>query len=151
MDFAIFGSTETEFPSESKISLLFESFSIPILPRFGVLMNLHAMILSSVAVAVMAIWNDLKGSILIDLWSHLIPCFLVGFVCGALSIAFGFLSSLVAQRLQTKARLSVLVYLSHSSGALVSAAVSLMALSNLVFIGAIGGGLFLTCRQLLLS
>jgi hypothetical protein len=109
------------------------------------------MIVSTVAVVVMAIWNDLKGSVLIDLWTHLIPCFLVGLVCGALSIAFGLLSSLIAQRLQTKARLSTFVYLCQSSGALASAALSLMALSNLVFIGAIGGGLFLTCRQLLQS
>lgn len=152
MVFASFWSDETEVRSESSINLLFESFSIPILPRFGVLMNLHAMILSSVTVVVMAIWNDLKGSLLIDLWSHLIPCFLVGLVCGVLSIAFGFLSSLVAQRQRTAAsRVSAFASLCQSSGALVSAAVSLMAISNLVFVVATGGGLFLTCRQLIQS
>jgi hypothetical protein len=36
-------------------------------------------------------------------------------------------------------------------GALVSAAILLMALSNLVFVPAAGGGLFVTRRQLLQS
>jgi hypothetical protein len=134
---------------ESGAELWFETFSVPILPKVGVLTNLHAMLVASVGVVLLAIWNDLKGTELIYLWSHTIPCFFVGLMCGMASIALGFVSVHVDE-LAPRAGgwLRGFLELMRSANALTSAALCAMLLSNLIFIAATSYAIFVTWRAL---
>lgn len=129
--------------------LWFETFSVPILPRVGVLTNLHAMLVASVSVVLLAIWNDLKGTELIYLWSHTIPCFFVGLMCGMASIALGFVSVHIDELApRSDGWLRGALELMRSANALASAAVCAMLLSNLIFVAATSYALFVTWRAL---
>ena len=70
---------DDQFQSDGNISPLLEEFYVPILPKIGVYMNLHALIILSVTIMIVNVWT--QGQHIYTL-SCLIPCFVIGFICG---------------------------------------------------------------------
>jgi hypothetical protein len=131
---------DPHFQSDGKLSLLLENFHVPILPKIGVYMNLHALIVSSVTTVIVSVWTYGQQ---ISTLCCLIPCFVIGFICGGVSVAFGFLSLQTRDcNPSTGSRLNKYAYVFKTSKLLLSASVTLMLISNVIFLAAAGCGLY---------
>ena len=125
-----------QFQSDGKLSLLLENFHVPILPRIGVYMNMHALIISSVTTMIVSVLTHGPQTYTL---ACLIPCFAIGFICGGMSIVFGFLSLQMRDRSPSAgSRFNKHVYVFESFKLLLSASVTLMVISNVIFFAAGG-------------
>jgi hypothetical protein len=133
----ILASEENQFRSDGNLGLLLETFHVPILPKIGVYMNMHALIISSVTTMIVSILTHGPQNYTLVC---LIPCFVIGFICGAMSVVFGFLSLQMRDRSRSaRSRLNKHhVYVFESFKLLLSASVTLMVISNVIFLAAGG-------------
>lgn len=125
------------------------SFSVPILPKLGILLNLSAALIISIAIILLGISNKLSGNALIYDISYLIPLFCVGFTCGVLSVIFGFCSVYALEfSSRNLARFKILYRCMTSEKFWFNAAVSMMIISNLIFIISIIYGLYIVTQSI---
>jgi hypothetical protein len=135
----ILAAEDRNFQNEGHISRLLENFHVPILPKIGVYMNTHALIISSVTTMIVGIWTKFQWSTQLYDLNCLIPCFMIGLICGGASVAFGFLSLQLRDcNPSTESGINRFVYVFKSSNLLLSASVTLMVISNIIFL-AVGG------------
>src|SRR5436305_4287907 len=78
--------------ADSSLSSYLEKLQVPILPKLGIHSNMHALLLTSVATMIIALWTDSKWNEQIYTLTHLIPCFFIGIMCGLASIVSGFIA-----------------------------------------------------------
>ncbi len=124
------------------VSAHFDEVHIPLLPKIGVHANIHAILAASVLTIVAAYSGDPRAEALVPTFTRLIPIFFVGLICAVLSILAGFAAyRLASARATGVPRNSVAASLRRSAKPCDSAALSLMALSNLLFLGAAAFGL----------
>jgi hypothetical protein len=130
----ILASENHQFQSDGNLGLLSEIFHVPILPKIGVYMNMHALIISSVTtMTVSVLTHGPQNYTLVCL----IPCFVIGFICGAMSVVFGFLSLQMRDRSPSAgSKLNKNVYVFEAFKLLLSASVTLMVISNVIFLAA---------------
>ena len=138
----ILASDDRKFQSDENLSLLLETFYVPILPKIGVYMNMHALIISSVTTMIVSVLTHGPQNYTLVC---LIPCFVIGFICGAMSVVFGFLSL----RIRAGSRLNKHVYVFESFKLLLSASVTLMLISNVIFLAAGGCSVYVVASLFL--
>ena len=142
----ILASEDHKCQSDGNRSPLLENFHIPILPKIGVYINLHALILSSViAMLVSVLAHDEPQNYALFC---LIPCFVIGFMCGATSVVFGFLSLQMSSS-SAGSRHNKHVYVFESFKLLLSASVTLMVISNVIFLMAGGRSVYVVASLFL--
>ena len=136
-----------ELPGESRFDLFFEEVRIPWLPKFGVHGNMNALLITSVTTMIVALWSDSRWNDQIYTLTHLIPCFFIGILCGVGSIVTGLLACQLADgRGFLVARYPLLASLHETGKVWISASISLMLLSNLIFFASAGWGLYVMAR-----
>jgi hypothetical protein len=108
--------------------------NIPLLPKFGIIANFNAVVLTSSVLMVMVALNNFKGNERIYALSYLIPCFAIGAMAAIASILFGYLSVKVANpALSRPPRLPMLFHILRSSNLFFYTALSLMLASHGIF------------------
>ena len=143
----ILAPEDHQFQSEGNLSLLMENFHVPILPKIGVYMNMHALIISSVTTMIASVLTHGPQNYTLVC---LIPCFVIGFICGAMSIVFGFLSlQMRDRRPSARSKLNKHVYVFRSFKLLLSASVTLMVISNVIFLAAGGCSVYVVASLFL--
>jgi hypothetical protein len=143
----ILASENHKFQSDGNLGLLLETFHVPILPKIGVYMNMHALITSSVTTMIVSVLTHGPQTYILVC---LIPCFVIGFICGAMSIGFGFLSLQMRDRSPSAgSRLSKRVYVFEPFKLLLSASVTLMVISNVIFFAAAGCSVYVVANLFL--
>jgi hypothetical protein len=143
----ILTSEDHKFQSDGNLSLLLENFHIPILPKVGVYMNMHALIISSVTTMIVSVLTHGPQTYTLVC---LIPCFAIGFICGGMSIAFGFLSLQMRDRSPSAgSKLNKHLYVFESFKLLLSASVTLMVISNVIFLAAGGRNVYVVASLFL--
>ena len=143
----ILASEDHQFQSDENLSLLLQNFHVPILPKVGVYMNMHALIISSVTTMIFSVLTHGPQTYTL---ACLIPCFAIGFICGGMSIVFGFLSLQMRDRSPSAgSRFNKHVYVFESIKLLLSASVTLMVISNVIFFVAGGCNAYLVASLFL--
>jgi hypothetical protein len=143
----ILASEDRKFQNDGNLSLLLENFQVPILPRIGVYMNMHALIISSVTTMIVSVLTHGPQNYTLVC---LIPCFVIGFICGAMSVVFGFLSLQMRDRSPSAgSRLGEHVYVFESFKLLLSASITLMVISNVIFFAAGGCSVYVVASLFL--
>jgi hypothetical protein len=142
----ILASEDHQFQSDGSLSPLLETFYVPILPKIGVYMNMHALIISSVTTMIVSILTHGPQNYTLVC---LIPCFVIGFVCGAMSVVFGFLSLQMRDRSSSAGSRLKHVYVFESFKLLLSASVTLMVISNVIFLAAGGCSVYVVASLFL--
>ena len=142
----ILASEDRKFQSDGNLSLLLENFHVPILPRIGVYMNMHALIISSVTTMIVSVLTHGPQNYTLVC---LIPCFVIGFICGAMSIVLGFLSLQMRDRSPSAGSRLKHVYVFESFKLLLSASVTLMVISNVIFFAAGGCSVYVVASLFL--
>jgi len=142
MSLSIFADNDEQDYKLDERSSVFDTCHIPMLPKIGVHTNVHAMIVSSIATMMIRIWSKYDTSIQVNILSCLIPCFIIGVVCGLSSIALGILSIRLSEVNHGYVGNNIVLGSIKSSDILISASLGLMLVSNLIFIGSAAVGLY---------
>lgn len=123
---------------------IINDFSIPILPKCGIFLNLNGAMATSIGIIVLALSNRLSGNNYIYNFSYLIPAFVSGFVVGILSVIFGFFSVYVLEfKIDFFKKFRFIDQYLNSEKFWFIFSVSLMIISNLIFIFSILFGIYI--------
>ena len=143
----ILASEDHKCQSDGNRSPLLENFHIPILPKIGVYMNCTYFIFSSViAMLVSVLAHDEPQNYALF---RLIPCFVIGFMCGATSVVFGFLSLQMSSSSAGSRHNKHVYVFEFYSKLLLSASVTLMVISNVIFLMAGGRSVYVVASLFL--